>query len=507
MKRVIGFSPRSGLALSRLALFGCALFLAHAAQGAPPLRGLPEALEERGNAFLSAWSILIRDLDLIPANEVHPALVDAWFENMPAFLARDVLREGNSPAVLVAAARRLAALKAGASAELIEKTAHRPLGDIVREALTAAALQAGHLGVKEQVEEDFESANALRKIFAARVLAAAKVPKGLEALWRLSASTGPGAAAAVRALGRLGGPGYGSRLERLAAKRGPGSPAQAALCEWRVRTLLPDVYRVLELRDLSGARQAVVGGMYDTWYAILARLLDVAPSMRDPSRLAAAIDAMDPSMAPELDPEVFRRRGAALQKALASVSARRHATAATPRWPTTFEKARAQLTDNLRSSSPEAFASRVTAAIALTAQLGEELGYFDLDGPDSRLMGLSPGASRVLDGDFDTAWHGAYGEKLTLTTSKPVRVTGLKVAIGCPDGARVFVHGLVLEARDHRGEVVWTQAGKVNPHSRYYQTVDLGRTRLVERFSVRLQGRKGPVPPCLRELRLILARK
>lgn len=274
---------------------------------------------------------------------------------------------------------------------------------------------------------------------------------------------------------------------------------------------LPDVYRVLELRDMSGARQAVIGGMYDTWYAILGELLEAHPARRKPLALAAAIDGVELSQALEvvldLEPEVLRRRGAALQKVLESVSARKTATSARPHWPGTFEQARAQLGDRVGIDSAEAFAARVTAAIALTSLLGEELGYSSLDGPDDRLMGLSPGAGRVLDGDFDTAWHGVYGEQLTLTTSRPVWVDGVKIAVGCPDGARVDVTGVVLEARDHRGAVLWTLAAKVNPDQRYYQTVDLGSRRRLERFSVSLKGRRGPVPACLRELRLTLPRK
>lgn len=511
MKRFLRPLLRAGLSLPGLCLLSAALAWAPAARAAPPLKGLPEAFEDRGNAFVDAWSILIRDLDVIPASQVHPALVDAWFESMPGFLARDVLRAGNSPAVLVSAAWRLAALKGGVSATLIAKTARKSHGDIVREALMAAALRAGDDGVKREVEEDFQSANSIRKIFAARVLAAAGVSKGIAALWEISNSKGPGATAAVRALGRLGGPDQRSRLAELSSRSGSGSPAWLALCEWKVRMSLPDVYRVLELRDMSGARQTVIGGMYDTWYAILAELLEAHPARRKPLALAAAIDDVKLSrsleVALDLEPEVLRRRGAALQKVLESVSARKTATSARPHWPGTFEQARAQLGDRAGSDSPEAFASRVTAAIALTSRLGEELGYSSLDGPDDRLMGLSPGAGRVLDGDFDTAWHGVYGEQLTLTTSRPVWVDGVKIAVGCPDGARVDVTGVVLEARDHRGEILWTLAARVNPDQRYYQTVDLGSRRRLERFSVRLKGRSGPVPACLRELRLTLPRE
>ena len=479
------------------ALAVCTLLVSGWAAAAPPpvLAGLPAEKGALGDAFVEAWLSLRRDLDASTGAGVHPALLESWFAATPRSVLRDIARITSDQQVALAAATRLSEGAHDEDRRLLAELERR-----FREAPNAAdvsalRIAAGARAAARAAVELLASHEPLVALGGAVVLAAARDGRGLAHLRRAVERVDAISPWAARALGR-----YGTDADTalLTAARSRGVDPRAigvGLGEIAIRRAFPLHAAMLARRDPAGWRIDAVGGLYDTWLTVIGEA--VAGGARDLTGLFAHVDRVRTQAAGDED-EVLQRELQSLVDFWSEVEASIRATAPAISWPAGFEEAAQWLADrSLKATTPEQYARRVAAAIAILANARGPLGYDRLSPPSSGVVPLNAGIGRTADENFATSWRGAKGAALEIEIAPERPVEKLWIASPCDGAPRASVREVRVSGRSASG--AWSVSHRFPQPSGYFMELPLGAKR-TGRLSLEIVEAEGKVA-CIAELR------
>jgi len=466
---------------------------------APPKpTGLPSYRTKLGNAFVASWLSLRRDMDSLSHGDVHPRLLEAWLASTPRFLLRDMIHFSSEPQVALAAAARLAKGANDADRALLAELEKTHRGRPLAHVYWSLRVRAGSSEARKLATEELADPRPMVRLQAARALAAAGNPKGRAQLRTLVAAATDQSAEAARALGAYGDQSDQAVLARARARQGDGHAIRAASGELALRKFFPDHHLALVRFDPAGLRFVTTGGLYDTWLDGLGRA--IKNGARTPKTLVKGVEDLRRAAWPDDDPEVVRRRIAALVEFLGAVNSRLKNSSPTPSWPGDFGEAMARIRGRTSSddSAAEVFAARVAAAISVCAWTAERIDHARL-GPTTRgLRFITPAGARAADGNLATSFRFLVDPRLVIELDEPSDIDQLWLASTCADGkgaraTRVRVVG------HHRGKT-WERDGKMGM-SRYFERVEIGGMR-AKRIEISFLDISGEGAACLAELRL-----
>jgi hypothetical protein len=485
-----------GRTRNRTPLLLIALVACTAIGAAPPRpSGLAEDRDALGDAFVEAWLCLRHDMNSLSHGGVHPRLLDAWLAAAPRFLLRDMVRYSTEPQVVLAAAARLAEGAADEDrlllAGLLEVHQGRPLAHAYR----ALSYRAGNPEVQRAVKAGIDDPRPEVRLDAARAMAAAGIPKGRERLRELLKAGDDQSDEAARALGAWGSQSDRGALVEAQKSRPDSHAVRAAIGELALRKAFPDIHLALLRFDPGGYRMVTTGGLYDTWLEALGRAIQ--GGARTPATLLAGVEDQRRTEWPGDDPEVVRRRISALTEFLTVVNARLDSSPR-PAWPRSFADAMSRIRGETDDKGSTAFAARVAASVSICAWTAKRIEHQRLGPPTSGLRFITPGGSRVADGNLATSFRFRGDQRIVVELAEPREVEQLWLAVTCTDGkgagpGRIRVSG-------HRGKASWKRevaAGR----GRYFQRVDLGG-KPARRLEITFLEVPGDQVACLAELRL-----
>lgn len=475
------------------------LFSALGIAASPPEpRGLPRDRAELGDAFVEGWLSLRRDMDSLSHGGVHPRLLDAWLAASPRFLLRDIVRLSSEPQVVLAAAAQLAEGADDADRDLLAGLEQRHLGQPLAHLYWALRIDAGSTEAIERAGAGLADPRQAVQFEAARALAAAGNAKGRARLRKLAVSTTEQADDAARAIGAYGDNSDLGVLIRARKSRGDSYALRAAAGELMLRKHFPDHHAALLRFDPAGLRLITTGGQYDTWLDALGRA--IKGGARTPKALIAGVEDQRRAAWPGDDPEIVRRRIAALIEFLAAVNARLKTSSPRPSWPGDYETARARLEGEagIALEGPDAFAARVAAAIAVCAWTAERIGHQRLGPTTPGLRFITPGGARAADGNLATSFRFRDDPRLVFELDVPTRVDQLWLARTCADGGGARA-GRIRVVGQHRSER-WEREAALG-ETGYFERVDLGG-KLARRVEISFLELRGDGVACLAELRL-----
>lgn len=473
-----------------------AMLLGSGIAAAPPKPAeLPSDRDELGDAFVEAWLSLRRDMDSLSHGGTHPRLLDAWLAVAPRFLLRDLVRLSSEPQVALAAAARLADGADDEDRSLLAELEASHRGRPLAHAYWAARIRAGSAAARKQALEGVDDPRLEVRLEAARALAAAGVPKGRARLRQLLASGSEQSDEAARALGAYGEQSDLAVLAKARQSQGDGYALRAAAGELAMRRHFPDHHLALVRFDPAGLRMVTTGGLYDTWLDALGRVIRAGARTHD--ELAEGIEAQRRANWTEDDPEIVRRRLAALTEFLDDVKARLTASGPIPEWPADFAEAMSRIRDD--GSDPAVFAARVAAAISVCAWSADRIDHRRLWPTTEGLRFITPGGARAADGNLATSFRFVAGGRIVIELDEPRTVRELWLANTCFDRAGARPTRVRVVGQD--GGARWEREGRPAA-GRYFQRVDLGQ-KTAKRIEVSFPELKGEGVSCLAELRLL----
>ncbi len=431
----------------------------------------------------------------------HPALLGEWFADMPAFLARDAARLATEPAVILAAAARLASLGGATNREIIADLSKRYRDQELELHLRALSIKAGDRALKRETLAFLDSEWSSQRIRAAVILCLADVKQGRQTLIRLF---GKGDEGAARALGLVGRDTDTSAIDR-SLSRDPGNPELlAARGEIKMRRLFPYHHSALRRRVPDMMMLEAGDGLYEMWFGTIDGIF--RSGARTSAGVIDAIEELRHRPVGNGDKEVQRRRLKALSDFWSNVDKRIKNISSQPVWPENFQAARRALQRKAGAddSTPRVFAERVSSAIAICSVVGGLLGYEKLSMPTDGLRVLTPGGKRVLDGNIATAWYADGDGTLSLEHQDGGRVVALWIMNACQHatGASQRARGAkTLDVTGSGSGKTWSETVDLDEKSRHFQRVSLGGKR-ARRLSLRIPDRRGKGPACISEIRI-----
>ncbi len=463
------------------------------------LNGLPMTNGEQGTAFVKAWLTFRSDLDGMAHSGTHPKLLDEWFKAMPPFMVRDAARLATEPEVVLAAAARLAELGGRANQQLIAALQAEQKNDEIGRQLKAFRVKAGDIRQKQKTTMALKSALPHERILAAITLLQAGEEKGVVFLTRWLQKGDEGRDMAARALGLFGRDEDALFLERLVDNDPNNTALAAAHGALLTKRYFPFHHRMILGRDPSHQLLTLRDGLYENWFAVIGRVIQAGAYTS--TALAAALEKLRRSLKGDGINEVQRRRLTSLMDYWDAVDRQIEQTAPYPSWPTDFKAAMEVISQDAKrgKDTPEIFAARMAAEIAVITILGKRIGHKHLAMPTLGLRVLTPGGGRAIDGNMATAWHLASQSTLTLKLEKGGKIDALWLMNSCPDESGSKTIALKISGLNR--DKSWTYETGLEKKTHYYQRVPLAG-RQAHKLLVTFQEIDSNQPLCIAEVRV-----
>ena len=464
------------------------------------LGGLPRSSEEMGNQFVDAWFVLRRNMDSLANTGGHPALLDKWFAEMPEFPARDAAHIATVPAVILAAAKRLAKIGGSSNerilADLERKHVDTPLGERLR----VIRVKFGNRNERKQLDAALDSPWPRERLRAAVILAEAGMERGKEHLKGI-AQGGAGTLGfvrAVRTLGRVCKRNEDGFLKELQNRYPKDQAILAARGELAMRFAFPYHYQMLRIRNPAMIARSDESDIYDSWFIVIGSL--TRDGVKTSTELLDHVEARMRALSPGDQSELRRRRLQTLVDFWRNVDGRL-VLESTPNWPRDFGDAKSAIGWNgggrASSDNPApSFADKVSAAIAILTSLGRQIGHQRLASLSSKIEILTPGGSRAVDGNMATSWHGSRDDFIAFEQvgARPIRAIWLMS--NCPGESRSGIEAVQVE--DMGGG--WSIRPRFDSKMRYFQKITLPATS-PKRLRIRVLETVDDLPGCLSEIR------
>jgi hypothetical protein len=411
---------------------------------------------------------------------------------------RDVTRLSSEPQVVLAAAARLARGADAADRALLADLEATHRGRPTAHEFRALRIRAGDTDARKRALANLGDRRSEVRLAAARALAAAGIDKGRAELRRLLASGANQSDDAARALGRYGEGADRAALVKAQSSLGDRHAFRAALGELALRRAFPDHHLALIRFDPAGLRTVTTGGQYDTWLDALGR--SIHTGARTPKALVDAVEDLRRASWPDDDPEVVRRRLAALTEFLIAVNARLKGSSPSPSWPASFDDAMAHIRGEAGAAKhgSSAFTARVAAAISVMAWTAKRIDHGRLGPTTEGLRFITPGGARAADGSLATSYRFLDDPRIVIVLDNPREVRQLWLAVTCAEGYGNAGDRIRVVGR-HRG-ASWQREAKL-ARARYFQLVDLGGEQ-ASRLDVSFPDTSRDQVACLAELRL-----
>ena len=464
------------------------------------LDGVPPDRNARGDAFVEAWLAFRRDLDSLFSLAVHPDQYRAWIEQMPAFLLRDAARLSTSHDVIIDVVTRLASLGGEENRALIRGLKARYEGTEIDRFLRIQLIRSGDRAALSEALRDLNHQLFIRRFEGALTLAGAGRREGFEFLRDVFRKGRQGREPAAVALGRFGGEAE-AKFITTALRRSPHDIAlRIAHGELLLKQQFPFHYRALVARYPAG-HGVSKEGIYETWLTVIEQAFSQGGGSSQ--TLLKAINAMRRSPLSGRDPELVKRQMGALYDFWSAMDARIASALRSPP-PTRFSDAmNAVSRKRERKELPEVFvASRVSAAIAVLAVLGEPLGYPALAEPTHGLSVISPLGERAVDGNLATSWPVRQGSTLVLEHEGRAHLDALLFMVSCPDRADKSALHLDIAGHDWKHKP-WRREVTLGGGTRYFQKAAVKRES-TDRITIKVLGVKGRALSCVSEIRAVL---
>ncbi len=485
--------------LSTLAILLAAFLFCLITTATPPgLKDAPSQNVEAGNTLMEAWLIFRQDLDTLSHGQMHPQLLDNLFSQAPIFLVQDASRLANSPGVVVAATRRLAASKTDLNRQLLANLHRdRPEGELGI-VLWSRRIEAGDQSARDLALADLSNPNPLVRLKAARVLASARDNRGnaelltfLEMEPRLSDQ-------AALALGEYGSDAEEKALTRALRSRPDQLSLAAAIGHLRLRKSFPSHQMAIVRRDPAGLRFSGSKSLYTVWFEAAYRATESGADSS--AEMLKGIEKVRHDGRKGDGGEVLRRQLKSMIGFWEDVDLIVKNRSGSPAWPTSYVEALSWLRwDNHRKTDPTTLTRRVAAAVSLCSWASRKVAHEKMFKPGQGLTVITPGGGLVGDHNLATSWRGVTGGSVVLDLIEPAKVSSLRFAQSCGDADAARIGEVTImgsgEGRD------WSVTRKLDPKSRYFQQVKLPGKH-TRRMKIKLDKLVGDGPACIGELRV-----
>jgi hypothetical protein len=479
-------------------LFICNPVLAKTA----PFLKIPANKTEVENTFVTAWNLFRFNMDTLAHGNVHPALFKIWIKESPSFLLKDILHFAQEPRVLLASASELLKRDKKSHAALIKqivnryKKSHKDFfGGFEFEALLILSNDKNAL---KQAIYYTKSKNRSLRLKGGSILAAAGNKAGFYTLKKLLPRCDNISDRAALVLGRFGKTKDQKAIERALNLNCPARNAfKAASGEISFKKFLPLHYSMLLRRDSENSRFAVSNGLYETWMEVARSAFKADIKRAD--QLYQYIKDYHPDTSKQMDPEIIRRRLKEFLNFLDGVTQFIKSTEPEPEWPETFNSAVSYLKTEATGdfTAAKAFKKNVSAAIAICSSLYNRLNHLRYDSQKVRYTILTPRASDIKDGNFNTAWKAVKGGKLIIRWQKSQNIKEIAISSFCSNKTDGQLEKIAIWP-----DKAETKIKKFNilTDNFYYQTFWVNFKNITS-ITIKLVKIKGNGPGCINELR------
>lgn len=463
------------------------------------LEGLPAGDAAAGDAFVNAWLVFRENIDALFGLKVHPEQYAAWIEQMPPFLLRDAARVATNHDVLLDVTARLARIGGKQNQALLREVREIYAHTAIAPLLTMRLIRSGDRRAEANALKGLNHRVRSRRLEAAIVLSGAGHAKGFDYLKTVFRKQPQEQAIAGVTLGRFGGVSEAKFIDG-ALKRAPRSTAlQVAKGEVLLKDRFPYHYRRLSARYLP-LRTVSEEGIYETWLTTIARAFDFGTG--GSRELLQTINQLRRSPPDGRNPELVKRQLAALYDFWSAVDDNLNKGVRTPPPHTFGDAMRVIQRSRERKEDADGYvASKMTAAIAVLAALGERLGYPAVAAPTTGVHAISPLGERALDGNLATSWPVKAGSRMVLEHARPLTIDSLLFMAACSHRTGKVPIQLRVTGVDPRRNA-WQKQLTLPAKTTYFQRL-LIRKASRKRISIDVIGIKGRSLSCIAEIRVI----